>query len=1179
MKINWRQRLWQSLTAATKRRGNRRPSVRPVLEALEIRTLPSTVAPFVQSIDRTTPAGALTNAASVVYTVTFNEPVTGVNPTDFQLAAIGTVGTTLTQVTPVSASVYKVAVSGITGNGTLGLNLVDNGSIRDLAGDGLVQPNAPASFFSQTTFATGQEPYSVAVADVNGDGKPDLVTANYSSGSVSVLLGNGNGTFQSQMTFAAGPKPDSVAVADVNHDNKADVVVTNLFSSSASVLLGNGDGTFQALQTFATGSEPISVAVADVNGGNNADLVVANAGSSSVSVLLGNGNGTFQSQSAFGTGALPFSVAAAQLTGDGNLDLVVANYDSGSVSVLLGQGNGTFQTQAIYPAGPQPFAVAVADVNGDGKPDIVVANHDNPGTVSVLLGNGDGTFQAPISFATGSAPTAVAVADVTGDGNPDLIVANGGDNTVSVLLGNGNGTFQAQQTFAVGFDPRSLAVADVNGDGRPDLVVANQFDNDVGVLLNAGNGNFTGQAYTIDTIAPFVQSIVRTMPAGPVTSATSVTYTVTFSEPVTGVVPSDFQAPLTGTATGTVTQVSPSSGAVYTVTVSGITGDGTVGLNLVDNGTIRDLAGNSLTQQNAPAAFQAPQTFAADNVNNPGALVLGDLTGDGKLDIVSVNGTEPNGAVSVLLGNGNGTFQAQQTFATGSGPSSVALGDLTGDGIPDIVVANEASGTISVLLGNGNGTFQAQQTFSTGVGALSVQVADVNGDGKPDLVVVGDSGNAGNGVGVLLGNGNGTFQAPQNFAAGPSPITVAVADLTGDGIADLVVGNGNTPGIASVYVLLGNGNGTFQAQQTFASSGFHEVVLGDVNGDGKTDIVSTDFPGPAVRLLLGNGNGTFQAQQMVTVTSGLFSAALGDLTGNGKTDLIVGYGYNSFYYPAVGVLLGNGNGSFQAQQTFAADSNPSGFTPNVVAVGDLNGDGRPDIVAGGQVIGQVSVLLNADNGNFTGPVYDIVGPATHFVISGTPTSVSAGSSVTFTVTAEDASNNIASGYAGTVAFSSSDTAATLPGNSTLSAGVGVFSATLVTAGSQTLTATDTVTSSLTGASSPILVTTNSATHFVFSGTPSSVSAGTGFSFTVTAEDQFNNTATGYSGTVVLSSTDSFATFVPASSTLTAGVGTFSATLITAGNQTLTATDSVSCHPHRVQQGHHRPCHGRHAPGP
>jgi hypothetical protein len=331
------------------------------------------------------------------------------------------------------------------------------------------------------------------VADVNGNGKPDLVVANLRSNSVSVFLGNGDGTFKAAVNYAVGKYPQSVVVADVNGDGRPDLIVTSASGSgSVSVLLGNGDGTFQAAQNFAVGSYPVSVAVADVNGDGRPDLVVANEFSSSVSVLLGNGNGTFKAAQNFAVGSGPDWVAAADVNGDGRADLVVANEFSSSVSVLLGNGNGTFQSAVNFAVGKSPRSVAVADVNGDGRPDLVVANEgslSNPGnTVSVLLGNGNGTFHSAVNFAVGSNPESVAVADVNGDGLPDLVTANYGSGSVSVLLGNGNGTFQSARYFGAGYAPASVAVADVNGDGRPDLVTANASNSGtVSVLL--GNRN------------------------------------------------------------------------------------------------------------------------------------------------------------------------------------------------------------------------------------------------------------------------------------------------------------------------------------------------------------------------------------------------------------------------------------------------------------------------------------------------------------------------------------------------------------------------------------------------------------------------------------------------------------------------------------------------------------------
>jgi FG-GAP-like repeat len=389
-----------------------------------------------------------------------------------------------------------------------------------------------------TTFAPaiaygsgGYEPGSVAVGDVNGDGKPDLVVANFcasqvgggcpngDNGTVGVLLGNGDGAFQAAVTYSSGGWGSvSVVVADVNGDGKLDLLVTNscpeynsecplATNSTVGVLLGNGDGTFKPAVTYASGGfDPSSVAVADVNGDGKPDLVVANGCipqpqrtcGGYVSVLLGNGDGTFQPAVTYASGGIiPHSVAVADVNRDGKPDLLVANQCllaagggcpngmNGGVSVLLGNGDGTFRPAVSYDSGGlYTNSVAVADVNRDGKPDLAVANLEN-GSVSVLLGNGDGTFQPAVSYSSfgHQQPLSVAVADVNGDDNPDLLVL--AVFSVSVLLGNGDGTFQP----AVSYDLASgsvgpLAVADVNGDGKPDLVVANFCARQVGGCPN-----------------------------------------------------------------------------------------------------------------------------------------------------------------------------------------------------------------------------------------------------------------------------------------------------------------------------------------------------------------------------------------------------------------------------------------------------------------------------------------------------------------------------------------------------------------------------------------------------------------------------------------------------------------------------------------------------------------------
>ncbi len=333
----------------------------------------------------------------------------------------------------------------------------------------------------------GTAAMSAIVADVNGDGEPDVIVANQigsgnGDGTVGVLLGRGNGTFLPTIAYdSGGPHAWAVAVADVNGDSKPDILVANANgSNTVGVLLNKGDGTFSPAVTYKGGG--YSIAVADLNGDGYPDLVTG-AGK----VLLGNGDGTFQP-------AVPYVslanyAALADVNGDGKLDMI-ALLGGGGVAVLLGNGDGSFQTAVTYPTGGvQSYSVAVADVNGDGKPDIAVSNYCTTGdcigdgSAAVLLGNGNGTFQPATTYDSGARfAQAVALADVDGDGRLDLLVGNycqplktpcGSHGSISLFLGLGNGTFAPAITFLTPNPVGSLAVADING-GKPDVVAASE---------------------------------------------------------------------------------------------------------------------------------------------------------------------------------------------------------------------------------------------------------------------------------------------------------------------------------------------------------------------------------------------------------------------------------------------------------------------------------------------------------------------------------------------------------------------------------------------------------------------------------------------------------------------------------------------------------------------------------
>jgi hypothetical protein len=550
--------------------------------------------------------------------------------------------------------------------------------------------------------------------------------------------------------------------------------------------------------------------------------------------------------------------------------------------------------------------------------------------------------------------------------------------------------------------------------------------------------------------------------------------------------------------------------------------------------------------------FLAPVSYAVDpSPSVPTAVAVGDFTGNGKLDLVTAN--DGVGDVSVLLGNGDGTFQAARNFGTGPNNytfPSVAVGDFNGDGKLDIVETNDCG--VNLLLGNGDGTFQFAGDFALPLGQLpqSVVVGDLNGDGKLDLVVTGTTSYFGlystpgaNYVNVLLGNGDGTFSdaSTVQIPSGSELQPVALGDFNGDGKLDVV-----TPVTNGVAVLFNNGNGTLAPPTVFATAGAESVLVGDFNGDGKLDLVTGNYSsagGSTMSILLGNGDGTFQPAR--NLASNTYPVGVGDFNRDGKLDIV-----SEHANAGLSVFLGNGDGTFQSPQNYDPD-----LYFSALAVGDFNGDGFPDLaVAGAGGTSTVSVLLNA--ADWSAP------QASSFAVNGFPSPTTAGAAGNFTVTVKYADGTTDTHYIGTVLFTSSDPQAVLPPAYTFTAadaGVHTFSATLYTAGTQSITATDFTTGIVSGTDAGITVNAAAASTLSVAGFPSPTIAGVAGNFTVTARDAYRNIATSYVGTVHFISSDGKAS-LPANYTFTAsdaGVHTFSATLKTAGAQSLTATDTTS----------------------
>lgn len=326
--------------------------------------------------------------------------------------------------------------------------------------------------------------HSVALDDLDGDGKADLVVAAAGADSVAVFKGHGDGSFGNAVYWPTGTAPMFAVTADFNHDGKRDIVTADEASGTISVLLGNGDGTFRPKVSYPACNGDHELAVADFDRDGHEDVAVACHGKPYfASVFFGQGDGTFKPRLDLHPGAEPAALTVGDFNGDGIPDLAFANHADGTIGVLLSNGDGTFKEPLKFDAGKAPHAIRSGDLNGDGVLDLVTAD-DRGNQVTVLFGTGDGRFTRRQDLPASSLPKSAAIGDVNGDGLPDIIVTNTSypncctyeGSTVSVFLNLGQERFAQRQDVEAGGNPFSLLVRDVNNDGKADILTANVID-------------------------------------------------------------------------------------------------------------------------------------------------------------------------------------------------------------------------------------------------------------------------------------------------------------------------------------------------------------------------------------------------------------------------------------------------------------------------------------------------------------------------------------------------------------------------------------------------------------------------------------------------------------------------------------------------------------------------------
>jgi hypothetical protein len=530
-----------------------------------------------------------------------------------------------------SYAISSIDAGDLNGDGRTDLLVVDpGGATATLMGNGAGNFSVTPVLNPNLRGAT-----LVKIADFNNDGKADFVTKQINGVLMDVVFGDGQGGFPTKVALD-NMFANSIAVGDFNHDGNADFAISS--TPRVTIMLGNGKGSFSRLD-YAAGMSPVWLSASDFNKDSKADLAVINSKSNDLSILLGDGTGGFAASRHYlvnnATNARnPSGVVASDFDRDGRLDIAASSFDGRKVTVLVGDGSGGFGAAKNFSVSPGlPSSLTVGDFNHDGKLDLPFTYQDFSTSVGMLRGNGDGTFQLAGSVVGGNSISFVTTADFNKDGLPDLAYL-GTPGGVAITLGKSDGNFMPPQGWDPGLFAVSIATGDANGDGNVDLFVTKtdtiqrQYD---GVWIGFGDG------------------------AGGISSS---------------------------------------------------------------------------------------KTMAVGEI--PRNVAVGDLNGDGKADFAVGSGyANGHAGVSIYVGDGNGNFTLRESHDSGS--VGVAIGDFNGDGKADLVTTMTTSTTntnaISVLLGQGTGSFGEATNYGAGAEAKYVLTADLNGDGKSDIV----TGNASSG--------------------------------------------------------------------------------------------------------------------------------------------------------------------------------------------------------------------------------------------------------------------------------------------------------------------------------------------------------------------------------------------------------------------------------------------------
>ncbi len=933
--------------------------------------------------------------------------------------------TSLTVTLPLGATYMPVTVT----DSTSGRTAYSKAFFTPTYNNSLLVPGS-IGYGNRVAFTSATSPNAVAFGDFDGDGKTDMaVVAQGTTSTLSIFRNTSSSgsmsssSFATKVDFSITNNSNGIAIGDLDGDGKLDIVVNNQLSNSVSIFRNistSGSFTTSSLASrfdIGVGSNPTSVSIGDVDGDGRPEILVSNNSSNTISVIRNaTVPGTFNAASfstsvTFATGTSPRNVVLGDLNGDGKPEMIVTNQGANTVSVYTNTSTAgtisasSFAAKVDFTAGATPLYVAVGDFDRDGKSDLAVTNQ-GANTVSVFLnthtsGNiSTSSLAAKVDFTVGANPLMLAIGDLDGDGKLDIATANAGTTTLSILKNTSSsgsitsGSFASKVDLTTASSPYSIAIGDLDGDGYPDIATAEINSN---TTISVFRFTPVVQPPTITSVAPNFANVGATITlTGTNFNTTPANNKVFFGATSATVV--------SGSST-TLVVTSPVGGTFDRISLL----DSVVGLTAAEQYPYVPTFNNS-TYLSGVINFGGKVDFTTGT--NAQYVSFGDIDGDGKSDMAVVNYTSNTVSIYRNISTSGSitasSFATKVDFATGTTPLNVVIKDIDGDGKQDMVVVSYNSAIVSVYRNIGSAgsisasTFATKVDFATATGPWCVAVGDLDGDGKPDMAVSNEQSNSMSIYRNLSTTGSISFTSKSDYTTGNGCRVIAMGDLDGDGKQDLVTSNftGTSLSVFRNVSAAGNlGTSSFATRVDLTTgSGSWGIGVGDIDGDGKLDLVTPNYNSNTISLFRNtstSGTMSFSTKVDFTTPTQPHGLSLGDLDGDGKVDIAVANAGSA----SVSVFRNTAtSGSFNSSSLGGRIDFNAGVTPYNVSIADIDGDGKPDMAVTNYGSSTVSVYRNIPMSpppTITGVSPNVGNPGTTVTITGANFNTTAANNVVY----------------------------------------------------------------------------------------------------------------------------------------------------------------------------------------